>query len=322
MGPTASNILVSGEKPIPRIIVGTSRIGTFLPERITPSREKLFRYLDSTLQQGCCAFDTAASYQLGGSERALGHWIRLRRNREELFLIVKGANSYPIVRRHPLRRSIIRSDFDSSLRRLGTDHAELFMLHRDDPTAPLDPVVEALNDLYAAGKFFAWGVSNWAPDRIQALTALTASSGLPPIAASSPQFSLAEWVKPPYPGSSSISGESNRAARAFYRKLQLPVLAWSPLAQGFLATSAPGGPANYQSAQNLARKQRTIALAGKVGVAPSQIALAYLFNQPFPVFAIVATRRIENVRKNLAATSIQLSEADLTWLERGEQRAA
>ena len=76
---------------------------------------------------------------------------------------------------------------------------------------------------------------------------------------------------------------------------------------------------SYGSAANLGRKQRAEKLARKYQVTPVQIALAYLFNQPFPVFAVVAARKVEHMQHNLAATALSLSPAELRWLESGQE---
>jgi aryl-alcohol dehydrogenase-like predicted oxidoreductase len=318
-GPLAFETLVAGSLSVPRIIVGTASMGSVLPGSLgsASERERAFRYLDGVLQIGCRALDTAASYQLGGTERLIGSWMRSRHNRDRVFLITKGANGYPILRPHRVTPGAIAGDLEASLRRLKTDYVDLFLLHRDDRKAPLEPILETLAALQNRGKFRAWGVSNWSHDRVRAIDALAESAGLPSVVASSPHFSLAEWVTEPWKDCVSISGDANREARAFYATTQLPVLAWSPLGNGFFSSRSNGGR-TYESPANLGRKQRVELLARKYDVKPVQIALAYLFNQPLRVFAVVATRSLENMQSNLEAATMRISEAEVRWLESGE----
>lgn len=311
-------------KPIPRIIVGTARLGSVLPDALISAadRARAFRYLDGMLEAGCPAFDLAASYQLGGTERLFGGWIDSRRNRDDLFLITKGGHPYPVVRPHRLTAGAIREDLHASLRRLRVERVDLFLLHRDDPGAPLEPILASLEALEREGKFAAWGVSNWSHERIRTLDAMAPAAGLSRPRASSPHFSLLEWTSPPWKGSASISGDANREARAFHERTQLPVFAWSPLGSGFFSPSGerPEGDSirTYGTALNLARRQRAEDLGRKHDATAAQVALAYLFRHPFPVFAIVSTRTPEKMRKNLEAGDVSLSENEARWLDSGE----
>jgi aryl-alcohol dehydrogenase-like predicted oxidoreductase len=305
-------------RAVPRVILGTAKLGSVLPGALVSGaeRERSFQHLDRVLEAGCTAFDLAASYLLGGTERLFGDWLTSRRNRDRLFLVTKGGHPYPLVQPHRLTPEAIGADLHASLRRLRTERVELYLLHRDDPSAPLESILETLVAHQRAGKIGAFGVSNWSHPRLRALDELARSAGLPTVAASSPQLSLVEWTSPPWQGSVSISGEAHRDARAFYAERKLPVLAWSPLGRGFL-TGESGGKGHYGGPSNEARKRRAEALARRYSVTPTQIALAYLFSQPFPVFAVVAASTVEKVRQNLAASTQRLSDADVSWLESG-----
>jgi aryl-alcohol dehydrogenase-like predicted oxidoreductase len=103
--------------------------------------------LDRSFELGCNSFDTARSY--GGSERTLGAWIRERRNRGKVVVISKGC--YPDRLGHPrLSPSDVSHDLNASLKALGTDFIDLYLLHYDHPTVRVEPVVEQLNRHIAA----------------------------------------------------------------------------------------------------------------------------------------------------------------------------
>jgi aryl-alcohol dehydrogenase-like predicted oxidoreductase len=313
-------LLSSDGRSLPRIILGTASVGSVMPDVLvsTGAREHAFRYLDSMLEIGCFAFDIAASYQLGGTERVVGAWSASRRNRDRLFLITKGGHPYPVVEPHRLTPKALSRDLHASLRRLRTERVDLYLLHRDDPTTPLESILESLLSFQRQGDIGAWGVSNWTHDRVRALDALANGAGR--VAASSPHFSLAEWTGAPWKGCVSIAGESNRDARAFYEATQLPVFAWSPLGRGFFSTHGSERPdAVYGGAANLARRRRAEELAAKYEVTSSQIALAYLLCHPFPVFAVVATSTAEKMKDNLEAANLKLEPHEIRWLEMGEQ---
>lgn len=284
-------------------------------------REPAFAILDAVLELGCSAFDTAASYRLGGTERMLGAWISSRRNRDRLYLISKGGLPYPLVKPHRLDARSLTVDLHGSLRRLRVDCLDLFLLHRDDETVPVESVLETMSAFERQGKIRAWGVSNWSHRRIEAMNRFASSVDAPSLAASSPHFSLFDWITPPWPGCVSIAGEVNADARAYYERTQTPVLAWSPLGAGFL--SEGGGWSRYpslrayDSPQNRARRSRVAAFARKFDRSPAQVALAYVFSQPFPVFAIVSSSTSERMECNLRAASWRLSPGELRWLESG-----
>ncbi len=301
---------------IPRIVVGTSRLGSVLPGALgsRSRRDGELRLLDAWVDAGVTAFDLAASYQIGGTERLFGRWLRTPSVRDRLFLVGKGGHPYPLVRPVRLDGAALGADLDASLRRLGIEAFDLYLLHRDAPGAPLGPIVEALAAAHRSGKISAWGVSNWTVPRLEALDRAARDAGLPRIAASSPQLSLVDWVRPPFGGSVSIGGAAGREARAFHARTQLPVLAWSPLGSGFLTSEAAGD--SYRSAANVARRERARALARERGWTVAQVGLAWLFSQPFPVSAVVAASSAEKMRENLAAAAgMRLTAAEVAALE-------
>ena len=300
---------------IPPIVAGASRLGFVLPDRLVgrARREEELRALDALVEAGCTAFDLAASYQLGGTERLFGHWLHSRRIRDRLFLVGKGGHPYPGIRPNRLDATALSGDLEASLRRLRIERLDLYLLHRDFPGAPLEPIVRTLAAAHRAGKIAGWGVSNWSIARIEALQAAARGEGLPPMAASSPHLSLVDWVRPPWSGSVSIAGTAGREARAFHARTGLPVLAWSPLGAGFLVSDEQGGC--YGGAANVARRERARALARDRGWTVAQVALAYLFSQPFPVSAVVAASTGEKMRQNVAAAGFRLTAREIEALE-------
>ena len=300
---------------IPPVVAGAARLGSVLPDRLArrSRREEELRTLDALVEAGCSAFDLAASYQLGGTERLFGEWMASRGLRDRLFLIGKGGHPYPGLRPNRLTADALSADLHASLRRLRIERLDLYLLHRDFPPAPLEPMVRTLGAAQREGKILRWGVSNWSVERIEAIRAVARQEGLPPMTASSPHFSLVDWAQPPWTGSVSIAGPGGRDARAFHARTQLPVLAWSPLGAGFLTSNETGGC--YGSRANVARRERARTLARERGWTVAQVALAYLFSQPFPVSAVVKASSGAKMRQNLAAAAFRLTPAELEALE-------
>lgn len=300
---------------IPPVVAGAARLGFVLPDQLgrRSRREQQLRTLDALVEAGCAAFDLAASYQLGGTERLFGRWLASRGLRDRLFLVGKGGHPYPGARPNRLTAAALSGDLEASLGRLGIERFDLWLLHRDFPGAPLEPIVRTLAAAHRAGKLRGWGVSNWTVERIEALQAAAGAEGLPPMAASSPHFSLVDWVRRPWKGSVSIAGPAGRPARAFHARTRLPVLAWSPLGSGFLTSDE--ARSFYGSPANVARRERARALARERGWTVAQLALAYVFSQPFPVSAVVAASTGEKMAENVAAAGFRLTAREVEALE-------
>jgi aryl-alcohol dehydrogenase-like predicted oxidoreductase len=95
--------------------------------------QEALRHLDGLLELGCTAFDTAAMYMGGGTERALGEWIRSRRVADRVTVITKGAHPNLVLGTSRVNPKAIAGDLHGSLRRLGLERIDLYLLHRDDP---------------------------------------------------------------------------------------------------------------------------------------------------------------------------------------------
>lgn len=279
-------------------------------------KRRVFTLLDTALEGGSNAFDTAAVYGNGASETWLGRWIRERRIRERVILITKGAHpnaSHP----HRVGPQFLREDLHASLRRLRTDYVDLYLLHRDDPQVPVAEILEVLHGFVQEGKVRAIGASNWSHTRIEEANLHAKAHGLTPLTVSSPHFSLAEMYTPPWPGCLSVTGAAGASARAWYTAARMPLLAWSPLASGYLAGRDPTRDAfirAYESEANRKRRKRACALAEQYGVPPVQIALAYVLSQNFEAYPVVFASSTDHLR-TLLRTRVRLTADELSWLD-------
>ena len=309
--------------PTSRFILGTAHLTDKVP--VMPRslrRGEAFMLLDQAMALGVCAVDTAPIYQLGGSERVIGDWLAQRNNRRQVYLISKGGHpSLPLCGRARLGGNELEHGLNRSLRRLRTDHLDLFLLHRDDVTKPIEPIAQALWSFVADGRVRAYGVSNWTYARFAELHSLATRHGMPPPAASSPQFSLPVWVTPPYPsfpGCVSVSGIAGASTRRAYRASHTAVLAWSPLGGGWLR---PGGhrarsPA-YGGRDNEERLHRATVVAQETGFTRAQVAIAYVLSHGPNLYPIVGTRRPERLAELVAALALTLDPNQLAYLDSG-----
>ena len=304
-------------RPISRVIMGTSA-----------ALEDLPTLYDRFVELGGNAFDTARWYR---EEPILGRWLAARSDRDEMVVIGKGA--HPAIQDGPsrVRPTDIQTDLFESLERLGRDRIDLFLLHRDDEAVPVGEIMTALAEHRAAGRIGATGGSNWTTDRLAQANAWAVAHGVPPFDASSPNLALASPVRAPWPGCVSAG---DPASLAWYEQTQMPLISWSPLARGYFGATPTDRTAAgthipipgeedvaaamvFDSLANRGRRDRARALAAELGVSATQVALAWVLNQPFPTWAVIGARTPAEVAESVSATDLRLSPDQVRWLVDG-----
>ena len=311
--------VTSVDKPISRLVQGSTMI-------TSKQAEQSLALLDSVLEQGCTAFDTAHGYGNGDVERTFGRWVRERGVRDRIVVIGKGAHHNQD--RQRVTPFDITADLHDSLARFKFDFIDLYLLHRDDPSQPVGPIIKTLNQHHRAGKIAAFGGSNWSAPRIQEANAYATANGLKPFVASSPNFSLAIQKQAPWENCISISGPAGAEERAWYQQTQMPLFFWSSLAGGFFSGRFQRDNLNsfdsyadklcvatYCTDENFQRLDRAQTLAAEKGLTVTQIASAYVLNQPLNAFALVGCATPEEFRLNHQASELKLSPAEIAWLE-------
>ena len=311
-------------KPIARLVQGTVMV-------TSKDLERSFALLDAVYELGGTTFDTAHGYGGGDCERTVGRWVRERGLRDQVVIIGKGAHPYG--GRQRVTPADITSDLHESLERLQTDMIDLYLLHRDDASVPVGPIVEVLNQHHQAGKIGAFGGSNWSTARLAEANAYAAVRGLTPFVASSPNFSLAVQVKAPWDGCISISGPNGQAERAWYAANNMPLFPWSSLAGGFFSGRFRRDNLDtfdsyldklcvetYCVEPNFERLDRAEQLGREKGLTIPQIATAYVLSQPLDIFPLVGCASGEEFRANLEASAVRLTPEEVAWLDlRGER---
>jgi len=320
------------KKLVSRIVFGTAMPKMFAAFRsvygdapdFQARLDAAFALLDDMYAEGVNCFDCSDHY----GEEPLGEWLEARGLHDKVVILTKGAHHNKWRKR--VTDFDILHDVHNSLAKLKTDHLDIYMLHRDDPAVPVGPIMDALNRCYDEGKIGAFGVSNWTIPRIIEANEYAARHGLMPFTVSSPNFGLADQVADPWGGGCvTISGPANKADRQWYADNRIPVFAYSTMARGFFSglvrSDAPEragevvdapGLKGYGCPENFERLRRCEILAAEKGLTVPQIAMAWIFNQKdLDVYALVATGRRENMRTNVAASEIQLTDAECRWLD-------
>lgn len=307
------------EKPLSRLVQGTIMCNT---KEQTQTNE----LLDAVFKHGINTFDTAHGYGGGECERSVGAWINARGVRDDIIILGKGCHHNQDRKR--VTPYDITADLHDSLARFKTDYIDLYILHRDDPSVPVGPIVERLHQHKEEGLIHAYGGSNWTHERVAEANAYAAAHGLTPFVASSPNFSLAYQAKEPWPDCISISGPDGDAARAWYQANDVALFTWSSLAGGFFSGRFRRDNLDsfesyldklcvevYCFEENWERLARTEQMASEKGVSVAQIALAYVLSQPQNIYALIACYNEDEVIDNVKAGSLQLTADELAWLE-------
>ncbi|MCC6152246.1 MAG: aldo/keto reductase [Candidatus Hydrogenedentes bacterium] len=307
---------VSGiSKPVSTLVQGTVML---------PGDEKATHaLLDAVLELGCNTFDTGHEYAGGEGERAFGRWLESRGVRDRIVIVGKGCH-------HNADRKCV-TPFDvsahlhDSLARMKTDHIDLYMLHRDDPSQPVGPLMEALNAHMDEGKIHAIGASNWTTRRIQEANLYAQARGLTPFVASSPQFSLAEMIDEPWDNCLSISGPQGESDRAWYEENEMALFSWSSLASGFLSGKLTRQNAHqyegkifhrcYACEANFKRLDRLQELAKLKRVSVPQLALAWVLHHPLELYPLVAAYHPREFEQLTKALEIDVSPEESEWLD-------
>jgi aryl-alcohol dehydrogenase-like predicted oxidoreductase len=303
------------DKKISRLVQGTIMLKA-------ADQEAGFALLDTAFERGCNTFDGAHLYGGGQCERLMGQWMEARGNRDEVVIISKAAHHNADRKR--VTPFDITADLHDSLARLRTDYIDLYLLHRDDPDVSVIPIVEILDQHRQAGRIRAFGGSNWSHERIQRANVYANVKGMAPFVASSPNFSLADQLEAPWPGCLSISGPQGAEARAWYSEQEMPLFTWSSLAGGFFSgrlsrdNAAEFGESfvnAYCHQANFQRLDRVRELAAEKGKTVAQIALAYVLHQSLDIFPLVGSASPEEFNANYEALDIQLTPAEMEWLD-------
>ncbi|WP_414899774.1 aldo/keto reductase [Sphingomonas flavalba] len=270
--------------------------------------------LHTAVDAGVNFVDTANMYSLGLSEQITGQAIRnLGLRREDVVLATKvmgamgdGPNDRGLSRGHILDQA------KASLKRLGTDHIDLYQIHGWDPATPIEEALRALDDLVRQGHVRYIGVSNWAAWQIAKALGISERLGLDRFQSTQSYYTL-------------VGRELEREIVPMLQSEGLGLMVWSPLASGYLSgkyrESATDGrrqtfafpPVDTSRGEVVLDAMAPIANAH--GVSMAQVALAWLLHQPAVTSVIVGARRIDQLADNLAAASVSLSADQLAALD-------
>jgi aryl-alcohol dehydrogenase-like predicted oxidoreductase len=273
------------------------------------------RLVKVALDRGVNLIDTADVYSRGESESLLGVALEGVRDRVVLATKVRLPMSDDDVNRSGAHRVNIMRGIEESLRRLRTDHVDLYQLHGWDSNTPLEETLRAMDDVVRQGKVRYIGLSNYLAWQAATALGIQRQHDLAPFITAQMYYSLVgrelehEWT--------SLAGYTG-----------LGIVVWSPLAGGFLSGKysrqlAPGPGTRFAEAGQFVpfdrdRGDRVIGVVKQVatrhGVSPARVALAWTLSRPAISAVLVAARTPDHLEDNLAAVELQLPPEDLQAL--------
>jgi aryl-alcohol dehydrogenase-like predicted oxidoreductase len=275
------------------------------------------RQVDLCLDAGVNLFDTANCYSDGMSEEILGQALKGRRDQvlvatKARMVVGDGPNDGGVSRYHLIR------ECEKSLRRLKTDHIDLYQLHEWDGQTPLEETLEALDTLVRSGKVRYVGASNYSGWHL--MKALAASERHGYVRFVSQQIYYSLQGRDPENELVPISIDQG-----------LGILVWSPLAGGLLSGKYRRGkpqpegtrhlndwgePPVYDQEKLYDIVEELVTIAGSHGVSGAQVALAYLLNKPAVTSLIVGARTDAQLADNLAAAKLVLTPEEQVRLDK------
>ena len=270
-----------------------------------------------SLDAGVNFIDTANVYHAGRSEQLVGQALKnLGVTRTDLVIATKvygemgaGPNDRGASRGH------IMDQVEASLKRLGTDHIDLYQIHASDPVTPIEETMRALDDLVSRGMVRYVGVSNWTAWRIMKALGVSERQG----------WARFETVQAYY----SIAGRDlEREVVPLMLEEKLGLMVWSPLAGGLLSGKYGPGAPDPEGARRAAfdfppvKKDRAWTcvdamreIADAKGSTVARVALAWLLHQPVVTSVIIGAKRVDQLEDNLGAVEVKLTAEDLAKLD-------
>jgi aryl-alcohol dehydrogenase-like predicted oxidoreductase len=274
------------------------------------AREIVAKALDSGINH----FNTADVYTGGNSEQMLGKALGSRRKDVVISTKVGGRMDERLLNQGLSRRHIFASA-EGSLRRLGTDYIDVYLVHRMDPHTPVEETLEALNDLVRMGKVRYIGFSNWYAWLAAKAVGLQNQNGWTRFRAAEMYYSL-------------IGRDIEHDIVPFVQDAGIGVLAWSPLAGGFLSgkytRQSPKGDGGRLASLNLVPYdqdkgydvvERLRSLGAAHDASPAQVALAWLLAKPCVSSILLGANKLTQLEDNLGALKVQLSEEEVAGLD-------
>lgn len=276
-----------------------------------------FALLDFFRSKGGTFVDTGNFYAAwlegfvgGESETTIGNWLRDRGCRNEMVLATKLGFDYP---GSPggLSAGEIERECEKSLRRLQTDHLDLYYSHRDDRETPLEETMEAFNRLVTSGKVRAIGASNLTVWRIAQANMLSQLKGWAGYAAVEQRYT---YVRPRYGADFGPQIFINDDLKDYARASGITLIAYSILLSGAYNRDSAQLPAQFAGPDSDARFAALREVAAQTGASVSQVLIAWMRQSDPPILPIIAGSSVAQLDENIRALDLRLDDSQMSRL--------
>ena len=270
------------------------------------------RMLSHFIEQGCNFVDTANVYNDGRSEQVIGQWLKDSGMRDRIVLSTKvhGRRSPHVNDAGNHRWHIVR-EVEQSLRRLNTERIDVYHIHRPDPDTPIDQTLRALDDLVRQGKVLYLASSVFAAWQLAEAHFIAKELGTARFDVEQPQLNM-------------IDRRIEAEVLPFCRKYEIATMTWAPLGRGRLTGKYTRGGRNIPNGSWYKAQNKTDfpaaqwplmegvdKLADARGISSSQFAIAWCMQVPGVTCPIVGPRTVDQLKDNLGALNVQLSDAEI-----------
>lgn len=300
-----------------RLVPGTKKeVSLLVMGTITWSEEDMLDkapIYDRFVKLGGNCVDIGYIYGGGGSARGYGNWLHDRGLIGKVMIFDKGC--HPNSEGPQFTPEAMEREMEAERERMRVDKVDFFTFHRDNPFVPLEPMVRKAGELVERGWVDHFGGSNWSIARIEKWNSIAAEEGLPKMVLNNPNLSLATVNEAMWSGAYTAGLEDI----AWHERTQFPLFSWSSLGGGWFARVETAEIDRvYKNPENIARRDRMESMAAEKGMRPLQVALAYVLSFPFPVWALVGPRSVEQMTELAEASTVRLTPEEMRWLERGD----
>ncbi len=285
------------------------------PHPWTLDHEKSRPIIKRALELGVNFFDTANVYSDGTSEEIVGRALKELARRDEVVIATKvWARMRPGPNGQGLSRVAIMTEIDNSLRRLGVDHVDLYQIHRNDPTTPIEETMEALHDVVKAGKARYIGASNMAAWQFARALYVAERHGWTRFVTMQDHLNL-------------LYREEEREMLPLCRAEGIGVIPWSPMARGRLTRNWDEsserqetdafGKTLYTRTFEADRLviERVASVAKARGAPRAQVALAWVLQKPDVTAPIIGASKLQHLDDAVASLSLKLTPEEIATLE-------
>jgi aryl-alcohol dehydrogenase-like predicted oxidoreductase len=278
-----------------------------------PDHDDCIRIIHKALDAGINFIDTADRYSNGESEEIVGKALKGRRQNVVLATKVNGSMGEDPNQQGNSRRWITQA-IEASLRRLQTDHIDLYQIHRPSPDTDVEETLSVLTDLMREGKVRAIGSSTFPASEIVEAQWVAERRGLARFRTEQPPYSI-------------LNRSIEQEVLPLCQKYSMGVLVWSPLAKGMLTGRYRKGqalpaslrvkvfPKQMSDERNLEAVERLILIAEQTGISLTHMAMAFVMAHPGVTSAILGPRTIEQLDNLLAGSEVILQDETMDRID-------